>query len=63
MYVRQEFDSGGDFKGKVGDEDEVVSKIQNYELLMVQKCFIFLVNLKNLMHLRCPNWCQQLHFC
>ena len=42
MYVRQEFDPGGDFKGKVGDEDEVVGKIQNYELLMVQKSFIFL---------------------
>ena len=41
MCVRQEFDSDGDFKGKVGDEDEVVGKIQNDELLTVQKCFIF----------------------
>ena len=42
MYVGQEFDSGWDFEGKVGDEDEVVGKIQNHELLMVQKSFIFL---------------------
>ena len=42
MYVGQEFDSGGDFKGKVGYEDEVVGKIQNYELSMVQKSFISL---------------------
>ena len=48
MYVRQEFDSGGDFKGKVGDEDEVVGKIQNYELLMVQKSFIFLSKIEYL---------------
>ena len=41
MCVRQEFDSDGDFKWKVGDEDEVVGKIQNDELLTVQKCFIF----------------------
>ena len=48
MYVGQEFDSGGDFKGKVGYEDEVVGKIQNYELLMVQKSFIFLSKIEYL---------------
>ena len=34
--------SDKDFKGKVGDEDEVVGKIQNDELSTVQKCFIFM---------------------
>ena len=42
MCVRQEFDSDGDFKGKVGDEDEVVGKIPNDESLTVQKCIIFI---------------------
>ena len=45
MCVRQEFDSDGDFEWKVGDEDEVVGKIQNDELLTVQKCFIFLAQI------------------
>ena len=48
MYVGQEFDSGGDFEGKVGDEDEVVGKIQNHELLIVQKSFIFLSKIEYL---------------
>ena len=43
MFVKHEFDSDGDFKWKVCDEDEVVGKIQNVELLTVQKCFIFLM--------------------
>ena len=29
MSASQKFDSERDFKGKVGDEDEVVGKIQN----------------------------------
>ena len=53
MCVRQEFDSDGDFKGNVGDEDEVVGKIQNDELLTVQKCFIFLSKIKYFMVLGC----------
>ena len=40
--MRHEFDSDGDFKWKVGDEDEVVGKIQNDELLTVQESFIFI---------------------
>ena len=53
MFVRHEFDSDGDFKRKVGDEDEVVGKIQNDELLTVQKCFIFLAKIEYLTVLRC----------
>ena len=45
MRVRQEFDSDADFKRKVGDEDEVVGKIQNDELLTVQKCCIFITKI------------------
>ena len=41
MCARHAFDPDNDFKSKVGDEDEVVGKIQNDELSMVQKCFIF----------------------
>ena len=29
MCVRNKFDSDKDFEGKVGDEDEMVGKIQN----------------------------------
>ena len=53
MCVRQEFDSDGDFKWKVGDEAEVVGKIQNYELSTVQKCFIFIVKIEYLTVLGC----------
>ena len=53
MCVRQEFDSDGDFKGKVGDEAEVVGKIQNDELSIVQKCFIFIVKIEYLTVLGC----------
>ena len=42
MCVRQEFDSDVDIDWKVGDEAEVVGKIQNDELLTVQKCLLFL---------------------
>ncbi len=42
MCVRHDFDSDGDFKGQVGAEDDVVGKVQNDELSMVQKCFNFL---------------------
>ena len=38
MCVRHDFDSDGDFKGKVGAEDDVVGKVQNDELSRVQKC-------------------------
>ena len=48
MFVRHEFDSDGDFKGKVGDEDEAIGQIQNDELLTVQKCFIFLSKIEYL---------------
>ena len=53
MCVRQEFDSDGDFKRKVGDQAGVVGKIQNYELSTVQKCFIFIVKIKYLTVLGC----------
>ena len=29
MSARQDFDSGGGFKGKVGAEDDVVGKVHN----------------------------------
>ena len=48
MCVSNKFDSDRDFKGKVGDEDEVVGKIQNDELSTVQKCFIFLLKIEYL---------------
>ena len=48
MCVSNTFDSDRDFKGKVGDEDEVVGKIQNDELSTVQKCFIFLLKIEYL---------------
>ena len=35
MFVTHEFDPDGDFKGKVCDEDAMVGKLQNDELLMV----------------------------
>ena len=43
----QQFDSDSDFTS-VGDEDEVVGKIQNDELSTVQKCFIFLLKIGKL---------------
>ena len=45
MCVSNKFDSDIDFKWEVGDEDEVVGKIQNDELSTVQKCFIFLLKI------------------
>ena len=48
MCVNKKFDSENDFKGKVGDEDEVVGKIQNDVFPTVQQCFIFLLKLENL---------------
>ena len=39
MSARHDFDSGWDFKGKVGAEDDVVGKVQNDELARVLKCF------------------------
>ena len=53
MCVRHEFDSDLDFKAKVADEDAVVGKIQNDELCMVQKCFIFLNKIEDLKVLGC----------
>ena len=53
MCVRHEFDFDGDFKRKVGDEDEAIGQIQNDELFMVQKCFIFLCKIEYLKVLGC----------
>ena len=53
MFVRHEFDSDGDFKGKVADEDAMVGKLQNDELLRVLKCFIFLAKIEYLTVLGC----------
>ena len=48
MSVRHEFDSGWDFKGKVGAEDDVVGKVQNDELSRISKCFNSLNEIEDL---------------
>ena len=48
MSARHDFDSGWDFKGKVGAEDDVVGKVQNDELSRVLKCFNFLSEIEYL---------------
>ena len=53
MCVRHDFDSDGDFKGKVGAEDDVVGKVQNDELSKVQECFNFLVEIEYVKVLGC----------
>ena len=53
MSARQDFDSGRDFKGKVGAEDDVVGKVQNDELSRVQECFNFLSEIEYLRVLGC----------
>ena len=53
MCVRHDFDSDGDFKGKVGAEDDVVGKVQNDELSRVQECFNFLSEIEYLRVLGC----------
>ena len=50
---RHDFDSGWDFKGKVGAEDDVVGKVQNDELSRVQECFNFLIEIEYLKVLGC----------
>ena len=53
MCVRHDFDSDGDFKGKVCAEEDVVGKVQNDELSMVLKCFNFLNGIEYLRVLEC----------
>ena len=48
MCVSKKFDSDSDFKGEVGDEDEVVGNVQNDELSRVQECFVFVLKIENL---------------
>ena len=53
MCVRHDFDSDGDFKAKVGAEDDVVGKVQNDELSRVLKCFNSLSEIEYLRVLGC----------
>ena len=53
MSARQDFDSGWDFKGKVGAGDDVVGKVHNDEFLMVLKCLFFLDKIEDLTVLGC----------
>ena len=53
MSARQDFDSGWDFKGKVGAEDDVVGKVQNDELSRVLECFNFRSEIEDLTVLGC----------
>ena len=53
MSARQDFDSGGDFKGKVGAEDDVVGKVQKYELSRILKCLNSLNEIEDLAVLGC----------
>ena len=53
MCVRHDFDSDGDFKGKVGAEDDVVGKVQKDELSRVLKCFNSLSEIDYLRVLGC----------
>ena len=53
VSARQDFDSGWDFKGKVGAEDDVVGKVQNDELSRVLKCFN---SLSEIEYLRVLGW-------
>ena len=48
MSARQDFDSGWDFKGKVGAGDDVVGKVQNDELSRISKCFNSLSEIEDL---------------
>ena len=47
MCLGKKFESDSDFESHVGDEDEVVGKIQNDELSTVQKCCIFLSKIED----------------
>ena len=51
--ARHDFDSGGDFKGKVGAEDDVVGKVQNEELSRISKCFNSFSEIEGLRVLGC----------
>ena len=51
--MRHDFDSGCDFKGKVGAEDNVVGKVQNDELSRVLECFNFRNEIEDLTVLGC----------
>ena len=53
VSARQDFDSGGDFKGKVGAEDDVVGKVQKDELSRILKCFNSLSEIEDLRVLGC----------
>ena len=53
MSVRHDFDSGWDFKGKVGAGDDVVGKVQNDELSRISKCFNSLSEIEDLRVLGC----------
>ena len=53
VSARQDVDSGGDFKGKVGAEDDVVGKVQNDELSRILKCFNSLSEIEYLRVLGC----------
>ena len=53
VSARQDFDSGGDFKGKVGAEDDVVGKVQKDELSMILKCFNSFNEIEDLVVLGC----------
>ena len=53
MSARHDFDSGCDFKGKVGAEDDVVGKVQNDELSRILKCFKSLSEIEYLKVLGC----------
>ena len=48
MSARHDFDSGCDFKGKVGAGDDVVGKVQNDELSRISKCFNSLSEIEDL---------------
>ena len=53
MCVKHDFDSDGGFKGKVGAEDDVVGKVQNYKLSRVLGRFNFRSEIEDLTVLGC----------
>ena len=53
MCVGHDFDSDGGFKEKVSAEDDVVGKVQNYELSRVLECFNFQSEIEDLTVLGC----------
>ena len=53
MSARHDFDSGWDFKAKVGAEDDVVGKVQHDELSRILKCFNSLTEIE---YLRVLGW-------